>query len=173
MQSGIPGDETRIFNDSSNVRLVNDQGVAYLRQGEYDKAIVQFQMALALNPLYVRAHFNLALLYYRQGLVDREIEEYQEALQIDPDYFNAHLNLGHAYLASGHPESAAREYQWVLTQDPDHRQAIYNLAIILMDRQKNAEADDLFKRYLRLDPSGPWADKVRTYLSRDLKGEAP
>ena len=155
-----------------SARDLNDRGVQLLREGKLDEAFILFQKAIALDPQYARAHFNLALIYYQKGLLDLEIQAYQRAIAADPEYFYAHLNLAHAYLARGDTQAAAREYAWVLNRNPRHPRALYNLAVIRLEEGRLQEAQELLQRYLLEDSDSPWADRARAMLA-DLKQRLP
>jgi tetratricopeptide (TPR) repeat protein len=46
----------------------NNLGNAYSEQGEIDKAIEHYQIALKLKPDYSDAHYNLGIAYQKKGL---------------------------------------------------------------------------------------------------------
>jgi uncharacterized protein YecA (UPF0149 family) len=58
-----------------------------------DKAISEYTKALAIEPDFAEAHYNLALAYAAKGAVDKEISEYKKALAINPDLSEARANL--------------------------------------------------------------------------------
>jgi tetratricopeptide (TPR) repeat protein len=65
---------------TNSYRLVNNLGVALLAQENYVEAEKMIRRALELNPDYLPAHYNLALMYYRT-------EMYEEARQHFETYF--------------------------------------------------------------------------------------
>jgi tetratricopeptide (TPR) repeat protein len=68
-------------------------GIAYASQGQWDRAIVEYQTALRLKPDYAVAHYNLGIAYASQGQWDRAIAEYQTALRLKPDFYEARQRL--------------------------------------------------------------------------------
>jgi tetratricopeptide (TPR) repeat protein len=81
--------------------LYTDQGA--LLQGE-----ALLQKALAIQPDWAIAHYNLGLIYKMAGQFSKAIMAYQDAIRLQPHYPEAHQNLGVVYLKLGQvPESLA------------------------------------------------------------------
>lgn len=60
--------------------LWNRYGAAMANMGRYDEAIDAFEMALAINTNFVRAHYNLAVLYHNTNKYTSAAENALEAL---------------------------------------------------------------------------------------------
>ena len=58
-------------------------GRAYYEQGKYDSAIKSYQKAIAINPDYVTAHYNLARAYSLENEETLAIESLQKAMTLD------------------------------------------------------------------------------------------
>jgi tetratricopeptide (TPR) repeat protein len=110
-------------------------GFAYASQGQWDRAIAEYQTALRLYPDYVKAHHNLGFAYASQGQWDRAIAEYQTTLQLKPDDADAHYLLGGAYASQGQWDRAIAEYQTTLRLKPDDYRARQRLNGIVSRRQ--------------------------------------
>jgi tetratricopeptide (TPR) repeat protein len=65
----------------------------YQRQGLPEKAIVQYQKVIELDPADFEAHNNLGVAYARQGKLDQAILEWEKVLKIDPGNKNAQDNV--------------------------------------------------------------------------------
>lgn len=72
-------------------------GHALSEKGWIDQAIVQYRLALSLDPKLVEAHNNLGNAYYRKGLLDYAIREYEIALSLNPNDGEALNNLSIVY----------------------------------------------------------------------------
>jgi tetratricopeptide (TPR) repeat protein len=67
--------------------VYNDLGVAYLENGDpmsVDKASLQFQRALRLDPAFAPAVFNLALFYERENEPAEAAAQWKRYLELDP-----------------------------------------------------------------------------------------
>ena len=75
--------------------------MAYYVKGLLDKAISEYTKALAIEPDFAEAHYNLALVYGAKGAVDKEISEYEKALAVNPHLSEARVNLSLAVKTAG------------------------------------------------------------------------
>lgn len=92
-------------------------------QGEYGKAIVDYETALDLAPEHHQALFHLAYRYDLSGHEDRAIECYKQIVQGSPAFVSALLNLAVLYEDRGEFEKAARCVDKVLECHPNHPRA--------------------------------------------------
>ncbi len=60
-------------------------GVAYMKQGQLDLAIQQFQLAVQVNPRNAEAYKRLAYLHGERGQPDQELRYYRQAVAAAPD----------------------------------------------------------------------------------------
>jgi tetratricopeptide (TPR) repeat protein len=74
---------------------------AYEKKGMLDEALSEFKQAIALDPDYARAHYNLATVYAEKERWDEAIREYTRAIELKPDYADTHNNLAVAYGVKG------------------------------------------------------------------------
>jgi tetratricopeptide (TPR) repeat protein len=123
--------------------------------GRLPDAIVEYQVALRIEPDYSEGHFNLAnALSGMPGRLPDAIAEYQAALRLDPEYAVAHNNLGLALANSGGRwQEAIAEYQAALRLDTNLAAAHDNLGLALANsggRWQEAIAE--YQAALRIDP---------------------
>ncbi|KXK02681.1 MAG: TPR repeat-containing protein [Chlorobi bacterium OLB4] len=66
----------------------NDIGTYHMKLGNYDEALIWFELALKAKRYdhYEFAHFNLGVLFERKGMWFEAVEEYRKAIEINPDY---------------------------------------------------------------------------------------
>lgn len=65
--------------------LHNFLGIAYGNAGMVDDAVQEFETSLKINPYYLKARLNLALLYYENDRFDEAQGQIDEVLAIQPD----------------------------------------------------------------------------------------
>ncbi len=128
-------------------------GNAYARKGEYDKAIEEYEKALALNPTHVEAHNNLGNAYLSKGKYDKAIEEYEKALAGNPSLVEAHNNMGNAYARKGEFDKAIEAFEKALVSNPTHVEAHNNLGNAYMIKGKYDKAIEEYEKALALNPT--------------------
>jgi tetratricopeptide (TPR) repeat protein len=77
------------MNDTKKAAHLNDEGVAYARTGNLDKAIDRFRAALQCDPFYPEAHHNLAFAYYQKGNLIDALAEAETTVRLAPTYVDA------------------------------------------------------------------------------------
>jgi tetratricopeptide (TPR) repeat protein len=130
----------------------NNLGIALLKTGNVDEAMVHYQMALEINPDFAEAHNNLGNFLFQKGSVDEAIVHYQKALEINPDYAEAHYNLGYALLKMGNVDEAIAHLQKALQINPDYAEAHNNLGYALIQKGRVDEATAHFQKALQINP---------------------
>jgi tetratricopeptide (TPR) repeat protein len=122
----------------------------------------------------VEAQTVLANLRRHQGLAEESIVEYRKALRLARgNSFEAHIGLAIALDEQGNVDEAVREYRIGILQDMETEPILYyQLAEILEKANRNKEAIEAYRNYLRLDPEGEYASAVESIIER-LKEENP
>lgn len=79
------------------------------------------------------------------------------AMKADPRFLAAYNTLGVVYRREGHAEQAERILRAVLAREPGNVHSLSNLAAVLRDAGRTAEADALQQRLAQLQPYPPFA----------------
>jgi tetratricopeptide (TPR) repeat protein len=124
----------------------NNLGNAFLQKWQADKAIDQFQKALAINPHYADARTNLGAALFQKGQLDDAVAHYQKALGINPNHPEAHYNLGNALIKKGQLDDAVAHYQTALRINPIYPEAHSNLGLAFVRKGQLDEAIAHFKK---------------------------
>ncbi len=101
------------------------RGNAYLKKGQRDQAISDFEKAIAIDPDSPRAYGSVGVVYYSMGRYDLAIDDLTRAIelsgsQVAPIDF---LRRGVAYEASGERDKAIADYQAALRLDPNDQES--------------------------------------------------
>lgn len=139
----------------------NNLGFLFLRRGELDKAITEFQTALEIRLRNSQTHYslgaaliqnNLGNALARKQLWDQAIDHLQEAVRLRPDYADAYFNLGSVLFQQGRLDEAVTQWQKTLAIRPQDAEAHRNVASALRKRGKVKEAILEYEQALNIAP---------------------
>ncbi|MGA2033824.1 MAG: tetratricopeptide repeat protein [Thermoguttaceae bacterium] len=117
-----------------------DLGKELADKGRNEAAIDSFRKALAIDPRFDKAHYELGVLLTKCGRLDEAMEHYRVALKTDPRSAESHNNLGVLLAGRGLLDEAIVHYRASLETDPAHAGHHGNLAAALDGRGEREEA---------------------------------
>lgn len=82
------------------------KGLSYYKQGQYEKAITEFEEIVKESPDYEDGYRILGDSYYRTKQYDKAIKAFSEAVRLKPDNFTSEFGLGLAQHNAGHHRDA-------------------------------------------------------------------
>ncbi len=127
-------------------------GLAYDGKGMYDRAVVEYGKALAINPNLAEAHNNLGFAYYGKGMFDEAIAEFEKAVAINPDFAEAHNNLGFGYYQQALYDKAIAHFDKAIAIIPDYAKARYNRGQAYQAKGMYQEAIAEYERAVAIAP---------------------
>ncbi len=139
----------------------NNLGFLFLRRGELDKAISQFQAALNVRSKNSDTHYslgaaliqnNLGNALARKQLWDEAIDHLQEAVRLRPDYADAYFNLGSVLFQQGLVDQAIAQWQKALAIRPRDAEAHRNIASALRKQGNLKGAIAEYEQALNIAP---------------------
>ena len=139
----------------------NNLGFLFLRRGELDKAISEFQAALNIRSTNIETHYslgaaliqnNLGNALARKHVWDEAIDHLQEAVRLRPDYADAYFNLGSVLFQQGRIDQAIAQWQKALAIRPTDAEAHKSLASALRKEGKLKEAIAEYEQALNVVP---------------------
>ena len=140
-----------------NPGVYRSRGNAYRRQQKYDKAIADYNRALALEPNHRWAYVNRGNAYRRQQKYDKAIADYNRALALEPNHRWAYVNRGLVHYERQEYDKAIADYNRALTLEPNYRWAYVNRGLVHYERQEYDQAIADYNRALVLEPNYQWA----------------
>ena len=96
--------------------------------------------------------------------VELPVAAFTKAIEVDSDQPEAHYNLGFLGFEDGDLDGAADCFRRAVELDSTFADAHFNLAMTLFRLDQDDTARVHWKRYLALEPTGPWADIARRRL---------
>ena len=109
---------------SRDAEVFTSAGVTHLQMGQYDRAIRNFDRALALQPGLVVAWRNRALAHREKGDYERAIADYEQAAMLAPTDARVFTERGVAYVLLGDYRQALRDFDQAIALKPDHALAL-------------------------------------------------
>ena len=139
----------------------NNLGFLFMRRGELDKAISQFQAALNIRSRNTETHYglgaaliqnNLGNAFARKQLWDEAIDHLEEAVRLRPDYADAYFNLGSVLFQQGRIDEAIAQWQKALAIRPRDAEAHRNVASALRKQGNVKGAIAEYEQVLNITP---------------------
>jgi lipoprotein NlpI len=139
----------------------NNRGNAYVRKGDNDRAIQDFDQAIHLRPDYALAFYNRGVAYAKNKDYDRAIQEYDQAIRLKPDFAEAFGNRGRDYNIKGDHDRAIQDLDQAIRLKPDFVDAYTGRALAHADKKDYDRAIQDYNHALRLN-----SDEVDAYVGR-------
>lgn len=138
----------------NDANALNLRGAAYGQAGQYQKALNDFNAAIAASPRYYQAYANRALIYSRMQQPKKALDDYNKALSIDPRYTIALVGRGTIYrLHNNHPAAIA-DFSKAIEVQPD-AVSYFNRGLSRQAIGQHGPALDDFENTLGFRPDSP------------------
>jgi cytochrome c-type biogenesis protein CcmH/NrfG len=148
-------------------------GDLFVRSRQYGKAIEAYTKALDRQPSSADTLVKLGNAHYDREAYEEAIEAYTQALTIDPKNADVLTNLGDAYRRAKRPKEALDAFRKAAQIDPEHSASRYGEGVVLLhDLNDAAGAIKAWNEFLRVEPSGERAEKVKRMV-QTLKDMSP
>lgn len=133
--------------------LIYSRGACYENLGIPQKALADFNSAIALLPDFANAFNYRGIVWGELHEYDRAIADFEQAARLLPSDFLVFNNLGNAFTAKGEFARAIENYSRAVELRPEYAQAYYNraAAYLSLDDQIHALAD--YDEAIRLQPT--------------------
>jgi len=113
---------TAMRADSGDPVLPFNLGNVFQAQGRVTEAKIAWQIAVARDPAFAEAWYNLAMAAEDDKQADLAIAQYRRAVQAQPDYADAHFNLALLLTRLDRCNEALPAWERVLELEPSARQ---------------------------------------------------
>jgi Tfp pilus assembly protein PilF len=133
------------------IRL-NNRGVGYMNQQDFDRALELFTRARALDPRLAAARLNRGVALLNQQKTDEARPILEEAAEGDPGSARAWYQLGLLEKTIGAAGPALVAFRRAAALAPEDPYAHYFVGLMLAQLDRHEEALAEFRRVLALDP---------------------
>ncbi len=137
--------EERVFS-------INNLGIAYLEQYQYERAATEFRRAVTLNPKFAIGWVNLAIAHYHAGQPERALAELDHARRLGLDVPQIHYLSGLIHKDRGEFAEALAAFQKVLQVDPHDVATNYQMGAIRARQGQYRQAIEYYRTAIAAEP---------------------
>jgi tetratricopeptide (TPR) repeat protein len=136
--------QAELDKDPARTKLRTALGNLFVRTGQDDKAVAEFQRVLDtgrnLNTETITSlYFGMADCFRRMGDSDAAIRMFQQAAAVNPKDPRAPLLVGQLMETTGRPDQAEPYYEQALKIQPDNAVALNNLAYLKAEEGRDLD----------------------------------
>ena len=143
--------------------VLNNQGIAFGKEGQYDQSIAFFNKAIEINPRFAEAYNNRGNAYNEKGQYDKAISDYNKAIEINPRFGMAYYNRGAVYGAKGQHDKAIYDFNKAIEINPTYAKAYYNRGTVYGVKGQYDKAISDFSKAIEINPT-----YVKAYGNRGI-----
>jgi tetratricopeptide (TPR) repeat protein len=140
------------------------RGAVWASKQEFDRAIADFSVAIALDPSQSVARQDRANALMFKEEVDKAIEDLDEAIRICPDDPVAFFDRGRAWYKMKDHDKALDDLSQAIALRPYYAQAFVARGRTFTAKTAYDQALADFNTAIRLDPDHPWGFSARAWL---------
>jgi tetratricopeptide (TPR) repeat protein len=140
-----------IERDPGNAEAYLGMARTYAVEGNHAKAFQFTDEALKRNVKFRDAYVLKGLIFRTEGKIDLAISSYQTAVEIDPNYYSGFVALGNLHEIKNSP-LAIDFYNTALQIDENGLDALYGKAMLLQSSNQLAEAQEIYRKILKITP---------------------
>ncbi|MCA8910824.1 MAG: tetratricopeptide repeat protein [Planctomycetes bacterium] len=145
------GTADRRIDDAGRAQMHQNRGIAYQDAGNTDRALLDFNRCIELQPDSPAFFENRGLIYVDKQLFDVAFKDFDRAVELAPKNARAYVNRAWAARLMGDFEQSVRDYSQALRIKEDYGQALIGRGYAWMgwDRPELAKKD--FENAEKLD----------------------
>ena len=129
------------------------RGEAYLTEGKFDKALVEFRNVLQIAPGDITARVMIGHVAEKQGSIREAFADYRSAVDLDPENPIARASLARIYTFADEPQSALELVEPTLMRYPNDPELLTVRGAARAELQDIAEAFADAHRAVQLAPT--------------------
>jgi lipoprotein NlpI len=138
------------------------RGLAFLNTNQVDKAIEDFDRAIALDPYFRDAFLNRGTALEKTGKFDKAIENFDKAISLSPSY-EVYFNRGITFEKMGRLDKAIADYNEAIALNSSRYEAYLAAARLYGKAGLFDKAIEYFSKYIAINPK-----HAETYNNRGL-----
>jgi tetratricopeptide (TPR) repeat protein len=144
--------------------ILHHAGLCMIFLGQLEEGLSYLDRALEINPAYIEAHINRALMLQELGRYDEAREAFDRAREHEEESHgrfpaaaatrlaNGHAALGDTYMEAAAPDEAVQQYRTALALRPGFHDIRNRYATALLQLDRLDEAAEELTRVLESNP---------------------
>ena len=141
-----------VADDKARAEKFVESGKKHYDEGDYDRAIADYDQAIRLNPQGATAHKGRALVCLLKGECDRAIADYDQAIRLSPQDAGAYFCRGLVYGRMGERDRAIADYGQAIRLNPQFAAAYSDRGFAYQCNGEHDRAIADFDQAIRFDP---------------------
>ncbi len=133
-------------------KCLYNRGLALIKLEKYNKALVDFNKVLIMNPADVDAYEQRGGLHYLLGNAKEAISDYNYVIKVNPNA-EMHINRGMAYLELGQYYEALRDLEIAAVMDKYDPEAYRVMGDVYFAKSDLEQALEYYDKALAIDPT--------------------
>ena len=146
-----------------NTFAYNNRGAAYNKLQQYDKAIIDFNRALEINPRDASSYNNRGFAFSQSDHNEEALNDFDKALKFDPSYYEVYINRGNTLKRKGDVGSALEDYKKSLSLNSCQPKSYYNIGLTYAENDNPDSAIVYYNRAIAQLPN-----YTAAYLNRGI-----
>lgn len=159
-----------IAHGPPNPSAFNSRGHVYKNAGAFDKAIIDYSMAIALKPYWATYYVNRGTTYCEKGEYAKAVDDLNKAVSLKSADYMVFNNRGAIYFRKGDFDLALADFNTSIMLKPDGHLAYNNRGMVLKSKGENRKAIGDFDKAIAISPDYSDAYYNRSVLNSE-KGD--
>ena len=118
-----------------NTYAYNNRGAAYNELQQFDKAIIDFDKAIEMNPHDASSFNNRGFAFSQIDKNEQALKDFDKALEFDPFYYEVYINRGNVLKSKGEIGSALEDYKKSLSLNSSQPKPYYNIGLVYAEKE--------------------------------------
>lgn len=129
----------------------------HYRRRDYNMALKDYRLLVAIDPNDPDSHFHLALIYAKREAWDNAEEHFGKAIRLKPNAYWILQGYAHAKLSAGQLQEAEHIFQQALKINPRHSPTLVDLGSVYARMGDEVAAESYFKQAIDADLNNAFA----------------
>ncbi len=138
--------------NTDNPDLLNIEGMIYLKESQYNRAVSLFLRALNKNPSNSEYSLNLGIAYTKLGQHNQAIEIFKKLSSLYPNNIEYMCYLGIGYRETGYLLEGLKKFNMANKIEPNNPMVLLNIAVTYDRLNWHKKTKNILDKAINIDP---------------------